>query len=144
MTHLIISILAAHDYALEVEATEYVNSVNIQGSDAVEEYSYPEHDQENLYEAEAEYESDEYEHDEAELEADVPEETHLGEETTQVRSFEEETSFPSNVVEVVPEPEPAAEEPVGEPSKLSYASIVSTSIFCAPYDVMKIHPVMHG
>lgn len=114
----------AHDYALEVEATEYVNSVNIQGSDAVEEYSYPEHDQENLYEAEAEYESDEYEHDEAELEADVPEETHLGEETTQVRSFEEETSFPSNVVEVVPEPEPAAEEPVGEPSKLSYASIL--------------------
>ncbi|WMV36174.1 hypothetical protein MTR67_029559 [Solanum verrucosum] len=113
-----------HDYALEVEATEYVNSVNIQGNDAVEEYSYPEHDHENLYEAEAEveyeyeYES-EYEHDEAD-----PEETHLGEETAQVRSFEEETSFPSNVVEVVPEPEPAAEEPVGEPSKLSYASIL--------------------
>lgn len=120
-----------HDYALEVEATEYVNSVNIQGNDAVEEYSYPEHDHENLYEAEAEaeyeyeyeYES-EYEHDEADPEADVPEETHLGEETAQVRSFEEETSFPSNVVEVVPEPEPAAEEPVGEPSKLSYASIL--------------------
>lgn len=120
---------AVHDYALEVEATEYVNSVNIQGNDAVEEYSYPEHDNENLYEAEAEaeyeyeYES-EYEHDEADPEADVPEETHLGEETAQVRSFEEETSFPSNVVEVVPEPEPAAEEPVGEPSKLSYASIL--------------------
>ncbi|XP_055831189.1 nuclear transport factor 2 isoform X1 [Solanum dulcamara] len=114
---------AAHDYALEVEATEYVNSVNIQGNDVVEEYSYPEHDHENLYEAEAEYES-EYEQDEAETEADVPEETHLGEETAQVRSFEEETSFPNNVVEVVPEPEPAAEEPAGEPSKLSYASIL--------------------
>ncbi|KAL3336350.1 hypothetical protein AABB24_032211 [Solanum stoloniferum] len=116
---------AAHDYALEVEATEYVNSVNIQGNDAVEEYSYPEHDHENLYEDEAESESEsEYEHDEAEPEADAPEETHLGEETAQVRSFEEETSFPNNVVEVVPEPEPAAEEPLGEPSKLSYASIL--------------------
>ncbi|KAM3326196.1 nuclear transport factor 2 isoform X1 [Capsicum chacoense] len=116
---------AAHDYAIEVEATEYVNSVHIQGNDAVEDYSYPEHDHENLYEVEAEAES-ESEHDEAEAEdeADVPEETHFGEETAQVRSFEEETSFPNNVAEVMPEPEPAAEEPVAEPSKLSYASIL--------------------
>lgn len=134
MSYLIITILAAHDYAIEVEATEYVNSVHIQGNDAVEDYSYPEHDHENLYEVEAEAES-ESEHDEAEAEdeADVTEETHFGEETAQVRSFEEETSFPNNVAEVMPEPEPAAEEPVAEPSKLSYASIVSTYII--PYSV---------
>ncbi|CAN4101272.1 unnamed protein product [Withania somnifera] len=111
----------AHDYAVEVEVTEYVNSVHIQGNDVVEEYHYPEHDHEKLSEGEAESEHDEAE---AEDEADGPEETHLGEETAQVRSFEEETSFPNNVVEVVPEPEPAAEGPVGEPSKLSYASIL--------------------
>lgn len=111
----------AHDYALEVEATEYVNSVHIQGNDVVEEYSYPEHDHENPSEVESESEHDEAE---AEDEAEVPEETHFGEETAQVRSFEEETTSPNNVVEVVPEPEPAAEEPVGETSKLSYASIL--------------------
>ncbi|KAK4338700.1 hypothetical protein RND71_043187 [Anisodus tanguticus] len=105
----------AHDYALEEEATEYVNSVHIQGNDAVEEYGYAEHDHENLSEPEVEPE-----HDEAE--ADVPEETHFGEETAQVGPFEEEIAFPNNVVEVVPES--VAEEPVGEPAKISYASIL--------------------
>ncbi|XP_009790652.1 nuclear transport factor 2 [Nicotiana sylvestris] len=113
----------AHDYALEVEATEYVNSVHIQGNDGVEEYSYPEHDHEHQSEAEVEAEPDEPEA-ESEAEAEVPEEAHLREETAQVRSLEEETALPNNVVKVVPEPEPVAEEPVGEPSKFSYAAIL--------------------
>ncbi|XP_059300821.1 nuclear transport factor 2 isoform X2 [Lycium ferocissimum] len=112
----------AHDYALEAEATEYIDSVHIQGNEAVEEYGYEEHDHENLSEAEAEPEHDV--EAEAEAEADVPEETQWRGETAQVRSFEEETSFPNNVVEAMPEPEPVAEEPVGEPSKISYASIL--------------------
>lgn len=119
-----------------------MNSVHIQGNDGVEEYSYPEHDHEHQSEAEVEAEPDEPEA-ESEAEAEVPEEAHLREETAQVRSLEEETALPNNVVKVVPEPEPAAEEPVGEPSKFSYAAIVSTSILRAPYDLICICLFMH-
>lgn len=85
------------DYVLEQEASDYVNAVQI-NDDLVDKYSL----QEDQYQPQ---------HEDYEDEVAV-----------------EETPREEVVVDVVHEPRaaPPPEEPVGEQSKMSYASIVST------------------
>lgn len=88
---------AASDYGLEEESREYVSSVSLEGNGDADDYSYTEHQHEHISEAEIKQE-----------------ETPL----------EEPLALPQNAVEASEEPEPSIHEPVREPSKLSYASIV--------------------
>ena len=90
--------LAVSDYVLEEDAREYVNSVHIE-DDPVDKYSLPEQPQEEDAEAEV-----------------VVEEA----------PAEETLALHHSVVNTVQEP-PAMplEEPVGEPPRRTYASIVS-------------------
>lgn len=97
-------LLTASDYALEEEAREYVNMVNLEGNNSVGEYSYSENQQD--------------------LQEHVPEAETVHEEPP----LEEEPFTLQNNVEALEVPEPSMEEPAGEQSKLSYASIV-----CVPY-----------
>lgn len=97
-------LLTASDYALEEEAREYVNMVNLEGNNSVGEYSYSENQQD--------------------LQEYVPETETVHEEPP----LEEEPYTLQNNVEALEVPEPSWEEPAGEQSKLSYASIV-----CIPY-----------
>ncbi|GLT41309.1 hypothetical protein SLA2020_153840 [Shorea laevis] len=86
----------ASDYVLEEEARDYVNSVHIE-DDLVDKYSIPEQPRQEEVEAEI-----------------VVEETPV-----------EETSFHQNLASTVQEPPVTAlEEPVGEPAKRTYASIL--------------------
>ncbi|KAL3517739.1 hypothetical protein ACH5RR_020328 [Cinchona calisaya] len=87
------------DYASEAEAREYVNSINIEGDDAVEDYSYRETEQEQEPNSGAEN-----------VEDDTP--------------LEESSAFLQNEEDTAEEPVPAVEEPVGELPKISYASIL--------------------
>lgn len=90
----------ASDYALEEEAREYVNMVNLEGNNSVGEYSYSENQQD--------------------LQEYVPETETVHEEPP----LEEEPYTLQNNVEALEVPEPSWEEPAGEQSKLSYASIL--------------------
>uniref|UniRef100_A0A5B7C236 Putative G3BP-like protein n=1 Tax=Davidia involucrata TaxID=16924 RepID=A0A5B7C236_DAVIN len=85
------------DYALEVEARDYVNSVDTEEDDPVEEYGLQEQQQEEDTEAEP-----------------VVEET----------PAEESSALLHNAVNTVRDSLPAVEEPVGEAPKLSYASVL--------------------
>ncbi|KAL2556888.1 Nuclear transport factor 2 (NTF2) family protein with RNA binding (RRM-RBD-RNP motif) domain [Forsythia ovata] len=85
------------DYALEEEAGEYVNSVHIEGEEPVEEYSFQEHQQEHDPEAERVQEDP---------------------------ALEESSVLIQDAATTVQEPLTAAEEPVGELPKLTYASIL--------------------
>lgn len=100
------------DYALEEEEVEYVNSVDTEGDEPVQEYSYREHLQQEP---------------EPESEPEPEPETEAEEE---IERLEEETPFEDsrtllNTVTTVQEPQLSVDEPVGEPEKLTYASIVS-------------------
>ncbi|KAL3850006.1 hypothetical protein ACJIZ3_011888 [Penstemon smallii] len=98
------------DYPLEEAARDYGNSILAEGDEPVIEYSYQDdHPPEPELEPEPE--------PEPEPEDDRPEE---------VTPYEDSTSsawFPSTVT-AAQEPQPSAEEPVGEPEKLTYASIL--------------------
>ena len=87
--------LAVSDYSLELDASEYVNSIHIDGDDPVDEYSLEEQQQ-------------------------GPETDTELEETP----VEESSALLQHVVEAVPDPLYSAEEPLSEPPKLTYASIV--------------------
>ncbi|KAG5514657.1 hypothetical protein RHGRI_035903 [Rhododendron griersonianum] len=86
------------DYGFEEEASEFVNSVHIDGDDEVEDYSGEDQQPQQL---------------------DFESETEL-EETP----AEDLSALLHKVVEAEPEPVHSVEEPVGEPPKLTYASIL--------------------
>lgn len=93
-------VFAVPDYGLEEEASEFVNSVHIDGADEVDGYSVEDqHPQQEEFESESELEETPAE----DLSALLP-----------------------KVVEAQPEPVHSVVEPVGEPPKLTYASIVCT------------------
>ncbi|XP_057480006.1 nuclear transport factor 2-like isoform X2 [Actinidia eriantha] len=87
------------DYGLEVEASEYVNSIHIDGDDPVDEYSLEEQQQQQQQGPETDTELEE-------------------------TPVEESSALLQNVVEAVPDPLYSAEEPLAEPPKLTYASIL--------------------
>lgn len=89
--------LAVSDYVLEEEAREYVNSVDIE-DDPVDKYSLPEQQFEQEFETEV-----------------------VVEETPQEETY---ASFQSAVNTVQDTPATSVEEPVGEPQKKTWASIV--------------------
>ncbi|XP_057781801.1 nuclear transport factor 2 [Salvia miltiorrhiza] len=100
------------DYALEEEAGEYGNSVHVEGVEPVQDYSYEEHlrqDPEPEPELELEPEQE-----------PEPEVDRLEEESP----FEETSHVLQNPLSTVHEPQLSVEEPVGEPEKLTYASIL--------------------
>ncbi|KAF7119305.1 hypothetical protein RHSIM_Rhsim13G0040000 [Rhododendron simsii] len=86
------------DYGFEEEASELVNSVHIDGDDEVDDYSGEDQQPQQL---------------------DFESETEL-EETP----AEDLSALLHKVVEAEPEPVHSVEEPVGEPPKLTYASIL--------------------
>ena len=94
--------LAVSDYSLEVDASEYVNSIHIDGDDPVDEYSLEERQQQQQQQQQG------------------PETDTELEETP----VEESSDLLQNVVEAVPDPLYSVEEPLAEPLKLTYASIV--------------------
>ncbi|KAL8029175.1 hypothetical protein ABFX02_14G210900 [Erythranthe guttata] len=94
------------DYALEEEEGEYLNSVHTEGDERVQEYSYQEHLQQDL-EPEPEFEP----------EAEV-------EKTEDGTPFEESRHLLQSTVTTSHEPERSVDEPVGEPEKFTYASIL--------------------
>ncbi|XP_019188211.1 PREDICTED: putative G3BP-like protein [Ipomoea nil] len=95
------SLATASDYGLEEEAREYVSSVSLEGNGDADDYSYTELQHELQHEHISEAETKQ-------------EETPL----------EEPSVLPQIAVETSEEPEPSIQEPVREPSKLSYASIL--------------------
>ncbi|KAH6821537.1 hypothetical protein C2S53_015271 [Perilla frutescens var. hirtella] len=101
------------DYALEEEAGEYVNSVHVEGVEPVQEYSYEELRQDPELEPEVEPEPEP-------VQEPILESNRLEEET----SFEETSHVLQNSFTTVHEPQLSVEEPVGEPEKLTYASIL--------------------
>ncbi|KAL0459357.1 UNVERIFIED_CONTAM: hypothetical protein Slati_0562900 [Sesamum latifolium] len=104
------------DYPLEEAARNYVNSFHIDGGEPVQEYSY----QEPEPEPEPELETDQLD-PEPEIEpVAVAVVVRLAEETP----IEESSPFPQSAVTTPQEPQPSAQEPVAEPGKLTYASIL--------------------
>ncbi|KAM7527344.1 hypothetical protein LguiB_030754 [Lonicera macranthoides] len=99
----------AHDYALEVEASENLTSVHIEGDDAVQEYTVQE-EEEPQPQPQPQPQPREVEHPITESAEESP--------------IEESHALPQNVVDPEPEPLPAVEEPTGEPRKFTYASIL--------------------
>ena len=90
--------MVVSDYVLEENAREYVDSVHIE-DDPVDKYSLPEQQQQEEFESEV-----------------VVEEAPV----------EDLVASHQNVVNSVQEPLPAViDEPIGEPEKKTYASIVS-------------------
>ncbi|PSR86407.1 Ras GTPase-activating protein-binding protein like [Actinidia chinensis var. chinensis] len=87
------------DYSLEVDASEYVNSIHIDGDDPVDEYSLEERQQQQQQGPETDTELEE-------------------------TPVEESSDLLQNVVEAVPDPLYSVEEPLAEPPKLTYASIL--------------------
>ncbi|XP_020550128.1 ras GTPase-activating protein-binding protein 1 isoform X2 [Sesamum indicum] len=103
---------AVSDYGLEDEAAEYVSSVHIEGDETVQEYTFQEHHQQ---EPEPELEPEPEPEPELEPEVDT-----LEEETP----FEESSPLLQSTVTTVQESQLSMAEPVGEPEKLTYASIL--------------------
>lgn len=96
---LLLICLVVSDYVLEENAREYVDSVHIE-DDPVDKYSLPEQQQQEEFESEV-----------------VVEEAPV----------EDLVASHQNVVNSVQEPISAVnDEPIGEPEKKTYASIVST------------------
>lgn len=113
---------AVPDYGFEEEASEFVNSVHIDGNDEVDDYSGE---------------------DQQPQQQDFESETEL-EETP----ADDLSALLHKVVEAEPEPVHSVEEPVGEPPKLTYASIVCTFFhFLHVLVIFKRHsgsPCLHG
>ncbi|KAL8494460.1 hypothetical protein ACS0TY_025317 [Phlomoides rotata] len=102
------------DYALEEEeAGEYVH---VEGEEPVQEYSYHEHLQQD---PETEPELEEEPEPEEELEPEVE-----GDNFEEGTPFEEPTPVLPSTLTTVQEPQISAEEPIIEPEKLTYASIL--------------------
>lgn len=102
------------DYGLEEEARNYVNSIHVEGNDPIREYSYQEHHHQEEWDPVPEPEF-EPEQPDSEAEAEA------------LRLEEETTAFLQSIVISQKETEPSKEEPVVEPEKLTYASIVSVT-----------------
>ncbi|KAK2978151.1 hypothetical protein RJ640_029145 [Escallonia rubra] len=99
-----------HNYSLEAEASEHLNSVHIEGDDQVDEYEHV-----NQYDHANEYAYQEQQEEEEYLVNDyVEEEAPSADPSTMLQS----------TVEAEQEPLPAVEEPIEEPQKFTYASIV--------------------
>ncbi|KAK4407270.1 Nuclear transport factor 2 [Sesamum angolense] len=121
------------DYPLEEAARNYVNSFHIDGGEPVQEYSYQE--------PEPERETDQLD-PEPEIEP-VAEAVvgRLAEETP----IEESSPFPQSAVTTSQEPQPSTQEPVAEPGKLTYASILRAkgkppSSFISPPTITRTAP----
>ncbi|KAL0435548.1 UNVERIFIED_CONTAM: hypothetical protein Sradi_0262700 [Sesamum radiatum] len=123
------------DYPLEEAARNYVNSFHMDGGEPVQEYSYQEP------EPEPELETDQLD-PEPEIETvAVAVVGRLAEETP----TEESSPFPQSAVTTPQEPQPSAQEPVAEPGKLTYASILRAkgkppSSFISPPAITRTAP----
>ncbi|GMP90563.1 hypothetical protein CsSME_00041630 [Camellia sinensis var. sinensis] len=106
---------AVSDYGLEAEASEFVNSVHIDEDDPVDEYSYEEQLQQQH-----QHQHQQQQQRQQQQQQESPETDTVLEETP----AEDSADFLQNVVEVVPDSSHSVEEPVGEPPKFTYASIL--------------------
>ncbi|KAL1559633.1 nuclear transport factor 2-like [Salvia divinorum] len=102
------------DYALEEEIGDYGNSVHVEGVEPALEYSYEEHLRQDTA-PELELEPEPEPEQQPELEVD-----RLEEETP----FEETRHVLQNPLTTMHEPQLSVEDPIGEPEKLTYASIL--------------------
>ncbi|KAG6416215.1 hypothetical protein SASPL_123640 [Salvia splendens] len=111
------------DYALEEEIGDYGNSVHVEGVEPALEYSYEEHlRQDTAQELEPELEQG------PELEVDrLEEESH----------FEETRHVLQNPLTTVQEPQLSVEDPIGEPEKLTYASILRVKGRAQPPSILQ-------
>lgn len=117
--------LAVSSYALEEEARDYINSVHIEDDQVdnysqhpIDSYSHPEHpvDDYNI----PDHPVDSYSHSEQQQEQDLEVESSVDE-----PAVEESSASHQQVANTVQEPlASSVEEPVGEPPKKTYASIV--------------------
>lgn len=104
------------DYPLEETAGEYISSVHIEGDGPVQDYVYREHHQQDS-EPESEPEPEPALEPEPEPEPEI-------EQQEQEPAFEETSSLLQSTVTAVQEPQIQMEESIGEPKKLTYASIL--------------------
>lgn len=125
--------LAVSSYALEEEARDYINSVHLE-DDQVDNYSHPENPIDNYSHPEhpiddysiPDHPVDSYTHSEQQQQQDFEVESSVEE-----PAVEESSASLQNVANMVQEPQAAyVEEPVGEPPKKTYASIVCISSSC--------------
>lgn len=117
----------ASSYALEEEARDYINSVHLE-DDQVDNYSHPENPIDNYSHPEhptddysiPDHPVDSYTHSEQQQQQDFEVESSVEE-----PAVEESSASLQNVANMVQEPQAASvEEPVGEPPKKTYASIL--------------------
>lgn len=100
-------VFAVSDYDLEEESREYANTVHIE-DDPVDKYSLPEQ--------QLQYSLPEQQEQQEDLETEI---------VVEEAPIEETSSSLQSAVNIVHEtPSVALEEPVGEPQKKTYASIV--------------------
>ncbi|RVW53570.1 hypothetical protein CK203_069067 [Vitis vinifera] len=140
--------LAVSSYALEEEARDYINSVHLE-DDQVDNYSHPENPIDNYSHPEhpiddysiPDHPVDSYTHSEQQQQQDFEVESSVEE-----PAVEESSASLQNVANMVQEPQAAyVEEPVGEPPKKTYASILrakgqpSSSVAAQPI-LSKISP----
>ncbi|KAL0287015.1 UNVERIFIED_CONTAM: hypothetical protein Sangu_2712500 [Sesamum angustifolium] len=121
------------DYPLEEAARNYVNSFHIDGAEPVQEYSYQE--------PEPELETDQLD---PEPEIEPVAEAVVGR-LVEETPIEESSPFPQSTVTTSQEPQPSAQEPVAEPGKLTYASILRIkgkppSSFISPPTITRTAP----
>ncbi|XP_051120603.1 nuclear transport factor 2 isoform X2 [Andrographis paniculata] len=106
------------DYPLEEAAGDYISSLHIEGDGPVQEYGYPEHHQQDSEpESEPELEPEPAFEPEPEPEPEI-------DQLEQEPTFEESRALLQSTVSNVQDPPLPLEEPVGEPKKLTYASIL--------------------
>ena len=122
--------LAVSGYVLEEEARDYIDSVHIE-DDPVDDYSHPEHPLDNYSHPEhpiddyniLDHPVDSYSHSEQQQQQDYEVESSVEE-----PAVEESSVSHQHVTNTVLELQAASvEEPVGEPPKKTYASIVCIS-----------------
>ncbi|KAK2999911.1 hypothetical protein RJ639_022838 [Escallonia herrerae] len=102
-----------HNYSLEAEASEHLNSVHIEGDDQVDEYEHVnQYDHANEYAYQEQQEEEEY---------------HVTDYVEEEAPSADPSALLQSTVEVEQEPLPAVEEPIEEPQKFTYASILRAS-----------------
>nr|GEV29076.1 putative G3BP-like protein [Tanacetum cinerariifolium] len=108
---------------LEVETRENINSLNLEGNYEEDDYYNASHETQHLQQHEEEYESEGYE-EEPQLEEEPQNTVDYVEEPTHYNTVDVQEPTHYNAVEYVQEPVPVVEEPIAEPVKFTYASIL--------------------
>ncbi|GJW42409.1 putative G3BP-like protein [Tanacetum coccineum] len=108
---------------LEVETRENINSLNLEGNYEEDDYYNASHETQHLQQHEEEYESEGYE-EEPQLEEEPQNTVDYVEEPTHYNTVDVQEPSHYNAVEYVQEPVPVVEEPIAEPVKFTYASIL--------------------